>query len=173
MRVVLLVLAAALGGCRIERIEPGSAGPSRATADSAIESALERYYDRLSRRAWDEVRASFWPGAVIATRWVPPGAVDTTVDLIPLDTFLARAPDGPGRLAVFEERMVRHEIRRYGDLAIVWATFQATFGLPGEAPATHYGVDAFQLVAHGGEWRVVSLAFTQELPGDSLPRPGP
>lgn len=55
-------------------------------------------------------------------------------------------------------------------LAHLWATFRATFGLPGAAPATHYGVDAFQLINDRGEWRIVSLAFTQELPGDSLPR---
>lgn len=173
MRVLVLVVAVVLAGCRIERIEPGSAGRSRAAGDSAIEAALETYYDRFSRRAWSEVRESFWPGAVIATRWVRPGTADTVVDLIPLETFLARTGEGPDLLDVFGERMVRHELRRYGDLAVVWAIFEATFAMPGEVPATHYGVDAFQLLAHGGEWRIVSLAFTQELPGDSLPRPSP
>lgn len=169
MRVLLLLVAAAsLAGCRIERIEPGGQSRAVAAADSAIVAAIDRYYDRFSRRAWPELRASFWPGAVIATRWMPPGAADTIVDVIPLETFLARTGEGPDRLAVFEERMVRHELRRYGDLAVVWATFRATFGAAGQPPETHYGVDAFQLLAHEGEWRVVSLTFTQELPGDSL-----
>jgi len=173
MRLLVLVVVVALTGCRIERIEPGGASRSRAVEDSAIEAALETYYDRFSRRAWAELRESFWPGAVIATRWLPPGTSDTVVDVIALDTFLARTGEGPDRLAVFAERMVRHEVRRYGDLAVVWATFEATFGLPGEPPETHYGVDAFQLLADRGRWRIVSLAFTQELPGDSLPHSGP
>ncbi len=171
MRLVLVALAVALVACSIERIEPDGArrpAEARTAADSAIVAAIDTYYDRLSRRAWDEFRRSFWPGAVIATRWQPPGAAAPVVDLIPVDTFIARAPDGPDRLAVFEERRVRHEIRRYGDLAVVWATFRATFGMPGEPPATHYGMDAFQLLADGGAWRIVSLAFTQELSGDPL-----
>jgi hypothetical protein len=44
--------------------------------------------------------------------------------------------------------------------------------MAGEAPATHYGIDAFQLLRDGDVWRIVSLAFTAELPGDSLPRSG-
>lgn len=174
MRLVLVVLMV-LSGCRIERIEPGggrrAAVAAAAAADSAILAALDTYYDRFSRRAWSEFRESFWPGALIATRWQPPGAPAPQVELIPLDTFLARTPEGPDRLAVFEERMVAHEIFRYGDLAMVWATFQATFAMPGEPPATHYGVDAFQLLRDDLTWRIVSLAFTQELPGDSLLRP--
>ncbi len=173
MRAAILVLLAALAACRIERIEPGG-GARTATAldpaDSAIVAALETYYDRFSRRAWPEFRASFWPGALIATRWQAPGAPAPAVALVPIDTFLARTGDGPDRLAVFDERMVRHEIRRYGDLAAVWATYRATFGMAGEAPATHYGIDAFQLLRDGDAWRIVSLAFTTALPGDSLPR---
>jgi len=176
MRAVLVVLLAGLAACRIERIEPGGGARTAAVvdaADSAIVAALDRYYDRFSRRAWPEFRESFWPGALIATRGHPPGAGAPLVDLIPLDTFLVRTGDGPDRLAVFEEQMVHHEIRRYGDLAAVWATFRATFGVAGEAPTTHYGVDAFQLLREGDAWRIVSLAFTTELPGDSLPKDRP
>lgn len=176
MRAVFVAVLAALAACRIERIEPGG---GRAAAvdpsDSAIVAALDAYYDRFSRRAWAEFRESFWPGALMATRWHAPGTLAPAVELIPLDTFLARTGDGPDRLAVFDERMVHHEIRHYADLAVVWATFRATLGMPGEIPKTHYGVDAFQLLHDGDAWRIVTVAFTAELPGDSLPkdRPGP
>jgi len=175
MRAVLVVLLAALAACRIERIDPGGGARTAAApdpADSAIVAALETYYDRFTRRAWSEFRTSFWPGALIATRWQAPGTAAPAVELIPLDTFLARTGDGPDRLAVFDERMVRHEIRRSGDLAAVWATFRATFGVAGEAPATHHGIDAFQLLRDGDTWRIVSLAFTTALPEDSLPKGG-
>lgn len=178
MRVSVVVgCALLLVACRIERIEPP---PGRSTSvsavtepgpeDSAIVAALDQYYDRFSRRAWRAFRSSFWPGGVIATRWHPPGRSAPQVDVQTLETFLRRTREGPDRLAVFAERMVHHEITQYGELAIVWATFEATFGRAGAAPETHYGVDAFQLLKHQGEWRIVSLAFTQELPGDSLPR---
>lgn len=175
MRAAVVVLLAGMVACRIERIEPGGSARTAAApdpADSAIVAALEAYYDRFSRRAWSEFRTSFWPGALIATRWQAPGAAAPAVELIPIDTFLARTGDGPDRLAVFDERMVRHEIRRYGDLAAVWATFRATFAMAGEAPATHYGIDAFQLLREGDTWRIVSLAFTTALPEDSLPKGG-
>jgi len=172
MRAVVVMLLAGLVACRIERIDPGGGARTAAAteaADSAIVAAIETYYDRFSRRAWPELRASFWPGALIATRWQAPGAAAPAVELIPLDTFLARTGEGPDRLAVFDQRMVRHEIRRSGDLAAVWATFRATFGTAGEAPTTHYGIDAFQLLRDGDAWRIVSLTFTAALPGDSLP----
>jgi hypothetical protein len=155
--------------CHTERIDPGPARAATAE-DSAVLAALDTYYDRFSRRDWPAFRASFWPGAVIAVRWVPPGATDTVVALQTLERFLAGTPDGADRLAVFEERRVHHELQRYGDLAVVWATFRATFGLPGETTATHYGVDAFQLLRHHGEWRIVSLAFTPELAARPLPK---
>jgi hypothetical protein len=168
-RLLVLVLVAA--ACRIERIDPpGGRATARDPADSAIVAALDTYYDRFSRRAWDEFRESFWPQAVIAVRWQPPGVPAPVVAVQPLDTFLARTREGPDRLAVFEERMVHHEIKRYGDLAAVWATFRATFGERGAAAATHYGVDAFQLLEQGGEWRIVALTFTAERAGDSLPK---
>ena len=174
MRRLPWVLLLALASCRIERIQPP---PSRASAaavpDSAVVAALERYYDRFSRRAWREFRQSFWPGATLTTRWQAPGDTAPRVNAVTLDRFLATTGQGPDRLAVFDERMVRHEVRRYGDLAAAWTTFRATFGLPDSVPQTHYGVDAFVLMEDGGEWRIVSLAFTRELPGDSLPKDAP
>ena len=166
--IVLLTLAA----CRIERIQPP---PGRATAvaaptDTEVVAALERYYDRFSRRAWREFRQSFWPTATIATRWQAPGDTAPRVHVQTLDQFLAATRDGPDRLAVFEERMVHHEVRRYGDLATAWVTFRATFGMPDSAPATHYGVDAFVLLQEGRDWRILSLGFTPERAGDSLPK---
>src|SRR5262245_9370069 len=165
--LVLLFVAAA---CRIERIDPPGHSAALAPADSAIVVALETYYDRFSRRDWDGFRSSFWPNAVIAVRWQPPGTPAPVVDVQSLDTFLAHTREGPDRLAVFEERMVDHHITRYGDLASVWVTFRATLGEAGAAPATHYGVDAFQLLEQHGAWRITALTFTRERADDSLPR---
>ena len=170
-----LVGIVVLAACRTERMVPGEAKAppppgARAADEAAILTALNTYYDRLSRRSWREFRTSFWPGAIIAVRWHAPADVRPTVHIQTLDQFLAETKNGPDRLAVFEEQMVHHEVRAYGDLAAVWATFRATFGWPGQTPTTHFGVDAFQLLKGQGEWRIVSLAFTEELPGDSLPK---
>lgn len=167
----VLILSSA---CRTERIEPGggsrTARVASAIDEAAIIAALDAYYDRFSRRDWPAFRESFWPGATIAVRWQPHASAESVAQVQTVDAFLRATADGPDRLAVFDERMVHHEVRQYGDLAQVWATFRATFGMPGVEPATHYGVDAFQLLKDRGEWRIVSLAFTQALPGDSLPR---
>ncbi len=155
--------------CRSEQSTPGRSAV-RTAEDSTIIATLTTYYDRMSRRDWAAYRESFWPTGTISVRWQAPGEPRPTVHIQTIDQFVAQTKDGPDKLAVFEERMVHHEIRRYGDLAVVWATFRATFGMPGQTPATHYGVDCFQLLEDRGEWRIVSLAFTQELPGDPLPK---
>jgi hypothetical protein len=168
--LVLVTLA-----CRAERARRagggGGGGNDRhAAPDSAIVAALTTSDDRMGRRDWRACRASFWPRGTISSRWRAAGDAAPTVHVQTIDQFIAATKDGPDRLAAFEERMVHHDVMRAGDLALAWATFRARFGMPGVPAATHYGADCVQLVEDHGAWRIVSLAFTQERPGDSLPK---
>ncbi len=173
---LLLVLAA----CRIETAASGRPPGPPTTADSVarleedstarvqVDAALRTYYRRFSSRDWRAFRQSFWPGAIITTRWTPPGARAPRVEVQALEEFIRRAPEGPGRLAVFSEAPIHLHVRSYGDLADAWVIYRARFGMTRDSVSVFYGVDAFQLLRHDGQWRIVSLAFTQEVAGRPL-----
>jgi len=176
MTALLLVATA----CRIERAEsgrpPGPPTPAdslaRVEQDSAllaeVDAALRTYYERFSARDWSAFRTSFWPGAVITTRWQPPGERRERVWVQTVDEFVRRAPDGPGRMSVFDEHMLHAHITGYGDLADAWVVYEGRWGPTRDAVRTHRGVDAFHLYRDGGEWRITSLTFAPELPGRPL-----
>ncbi len=178
----LVALLLVLAGCRIETAAsgrpPGPPTPADSlarleedpTARVQVDAALRTYYRRFSARDWRAFRQSFWPGAIITTRWTPPGARGggPRVEVQTLDDFIRRAPEGPGRLAVFSEAPIHLHVRGYGDLADAWVVYRARFGMTRDSVAVFHGVDAFQLLRHDGQWRIVSLAFTQEVAGRPL-----
>jgi hypothetical protein len=183
MRFPLSLLLPLLAACSIETAPsgrpPGPPTPAdslaRVEEDSAaqvqVTAALRLYYQRFSARDWQSFRESFWPGATIATRWTPPGRSTPELYHQSVEQFVREAPSGPGRLAVFSEAPVHSHVRSYGDLAQAWVVYRARFGATADSVRVHHGVDAFSLLRHGGQWRIVSLAFTQELPGRALTAP--
>lgn len=181
-RAWIVVALAGIAACRIERTASGRpAGPptvadsiSRVEEDSAevaaVTAVLREYYSRLSARDWRELRRSFWPRGTITTVWSPPGERAERVFVQTIDQFIRAAPSGPGRLAVFSEEMLRPRISVYGPLAEAWVVYRARLGTTPDSLTIHHGVDAFQLMRHDGEWRIVSLTFTGEVQGRPLPR---
>jgi len=180
MRRLLPLLLVPLTACHIERAESGRPAGVTSGADSLarveqdsilnaeVLAALRNYYARLSSRDWLAFRRSFWPGAIITTRWTPPGERRQRVWVQAIEDYARRAPDGPGRMAVFNQRMIEGRVSGYGDLASAWVTYEARWGVRRESLETHRGVDAFHLYRDGGEWRITSLTFTGEIPGRPL-----
>jgi hypothetical protein len=142
-------------------------------AASQVETALRTYYRRFTSRRWTIWRLSFWSGAVITTRWQPPGEPEERVVVQTVEEFVRRAAEGPDRLAVFAEEPVSFDIRVYGPLAQAWVTYRARFGLTRDSVETHHGIDAFQLLKHRDQWRITALTFTTEVPGRPLVVPRP
>lgn len=134
------------------------AGATEATRAEVIDR-LEHYYADFSSRDWDAFASHFWPGATLTTVWQPPGADASRVVVTGLDEFIAQAPQGPGSREIFEERMSGAKVLTHGNLAQVWARYEARFGDPGEITEWR-GIDAFTLMRHDGEWRIVSLSYT-------------
>lgn len=133
-------------------------------ADSLEEVLLDRvndYYTDLSSRDWDAYAAHFWPGAHLATVWQPPGADSLQVTMTTVEEFIGQANQGPGSQPVFEEKMIDSEIWAYNNLATVWATYAAKFGTQ-DSLMKWEGIDAFTYMKHEGEWRIISLAYTQK-----------
>lgn len=180
---MLLVLAA----CRIEKAASGRPpGPPTlvdslaqvevdSTLRAGVEASLRLYYARFSARDWRAFRRSFWSGATITTRWTPPGERRSRVWTQSVEEFVRRAPEGPGRMAVFSERMLHAHVTGYGDLANAWVVYEGRWGPTRDSVRTVRGIDAFTLYREGGEWRITAMAFTPEQPGRPLevPRPRP
>lgn len=179
-----LFLALALLGCgklvRVERAAFGRPPGARTVADSLaamerdsaaaaeVQAALRAYYGRFTARDWLMFSQSFWRGAIITTRWTPPGEPAERVYTVTVDEFVRRAPEGPDRLAVFSEEPVRMDVVTYGPLASAWVVYRARFGATRDSVETHYGIDAFHLMQHRGEWRIAGLTFANEAPGRPL-----
>jgi len=164
----VLVAAGLLAGCTIESRPPTrtafrntSDAVEAARTEAEVRAALLRYYADLTARDWRAVRTHFWTAGTLATVWQPPGQPRAMVELIPVDTFIARAPQGPDSKPIFEERMTSVVVRSHGNLAQAWATYTARFGEPGNV-ATWEGIDAFTLLRHDGAWRIVSLSYTDK-----------
>ena len=119
---------------------------------------LRQYYADLSARDWKAFAEHFWPGATITTIWQPDGEKAQRVFVSTIPEFVAQAPKGPGSKPIFEETMTGATVTAKGNLAQVWAGYEAKFGEPGKV-AEWRGTDAFTLMKHEGRWRIVSLVF--------------
>lgn len=156
-RIFLVLGILFVAGCAHRSV---SADATEATQREILE-AVEAYYADFSARDWEAFASHFWPGATLTTIWQPSGEDARRVVVTGLDEFVAQAPQGPGSREIFEERMLGAEVLAHGNLAHVWARYEARFGDPGEI-AEWRGIDAFTLMRHDGEWRIVSLSYTDE-----------
>ncbi len=169
----------ALASCRIERAptgRPGGPGAAVATADSVasaeVYAALRLYYARLTSRDWTVLAESFWPQATIATVMRLAADSADSVHIVAIEDFVVLATrhgihDCP---ASFSDEIARANVVTYGPLADAWVTYRARCGVTRESTAVHYGMDAFHLMKHHGEWRVTGLTFTMEIPDQPLSR---
>ena len=132
-----------------------------AQAEQAVLRTVRSYYDALSSLDSTAFLAHFWPGADVTTRWQPPGTDSVRIQILPVEDFVRRWPEGPGSRAVFEERMLEAEVRLRGDLAQAWVHYAARFGDSSDVQEWR-GIDAFTLIRHVGTWRIVELAFVPD-----------
>ena len=158
---VLILLAA----CTVRRATPGAPNPDEET----VRATVQRYYRDLSARDWPAYAAYFWPRATLTTAWQPPGEPAPRVIVTTIESFLATTGQGPDRKPVFEERLLGQEVRVTGNLAQVWARYEARFG-DSATVQTWRGVDAFTWMKHEGAWRIVALAYSGE-PGQTRGAP--
>jgi hypothetical protein len=149
----------------------GCAGPPKSDGDEAaaeitqgtddeqaVLAELREYYADFTDRDWERFASHFWPGATMTTVWPPPGETVPRVVITTVPEFVRMAPQGPGSRSIFQEEMTDAKLRVEGDLAMVWADYEAVFGEPGDV-ITWTGIDAFTLMRHDGRWRIVSLAY--------------
>lgn len=157
--LALLALACFLSlvACGATR-SPSLGSPER---QSEVLAAVEAYYRDLSARDWEAFASHFWPDARLTTIWQAQGAEAPTVFSTDVPEFVRRAPEGPDSASIFEEHLVEAEVLVTANLAVVWATYEAAFGEPGELQRWS-GVDAITLMEHEGRWAITSIAFAAQ-----------
>jgi hypothetical protein len=161
---LLLALASfpgALGSCAAPPPARTISGSERTPEHNAVMEVIEGYYQALSARDWEALGSRFWPGAGLATLRQGQGQDRTRVQTVSIEEYLERSPAALGAQPVFEALLRGAEARVSGPLAQVWARYDARSGSL-EAPLRWTGVDAFSLLRHGGQWRIVSIAFAAE-----------
>jgi hypothetical protein len=167
---VVLAAALLLGACNVPRPLPPPLPPlavdeagaaERSEAEAEVLAMLQRYYRDLSSQDFELLRRDFWPEATLTTTWQAEDSEAPEVTVITIDEFIAEAPNGPGSKEIFEETMTSAHVRVHGDLAQVWARYDARFGDPGEIYEWS-GIDAFTLIRHEGEWRIAALVFAAD-----------
>ncbi len=135
--------------------------PAPFAAPLDLRAAVDAYYRDLSARDWRAFAEHFHSGAVLSTRWTPPGADAPAVMMSSVAEFVAQAHLGPDSQPVFEEWPTAVEVRRQGDLATTWVRYGARFGAPG-ALQEWVGIDAITWILHDGRWRISSMAWAGE-----------
>jgi hypothetical protein len=168
---------AVLAACTLERAPAGrpggaAASPSVDSAASAeVYAALRLYYTRLTSRDWKVLATSFWPRSTITTIMRPAADTADQVHTISIEAFVARAGAVPDCQVSFSDEIARANVVTYGPLADAWVTYRARCGVSRDSVALHYGIDAFHLMQHHGEWRIANLTFTMEVAGEPLRQP--
>jgi hypothetical protein len=173
-RCLVSIGVVVLNACSVERAGSGRPGGAAAppAADSAaaaeVYAALRQYYARLTAREWTLLGQCFWPRAAITTVMRPPRGGAEALETVTIEDAIKRAPAMKDCPVSFSDGMARANVVTYGPLADAWVTYRARCGVARDSVTTHYGIDAFHLMKHEGQWRIASLTFTNEVAGQPL-----
>lgn len=149
-KYICLVWFISLPGCLINDEHSKETG--------VIRDFIENYYTIMSNRDWSSFRTLFWDNGTITTIWQKPEEDSIAVHIVTIDEFIVQTPQGPDSQPVFEEKLLSANIEVKGNLALVWARFNAIFGTEQDL-SEWQGTDVFTMMKHEGTWKIVSLAF--------------
>ncbi len=145
---------------------PEAAPPTRAGSDEFdIEATVLAVYNVISgpagRRDWKRFEALFAPDARMVAVGANGPRVMTTKD------YIDRATPHFNEKGFFEQP-VATRVLRYGDIAQVWSTYETREASNQEKPMAR-GINSFQLVRIGSEWKVQSIVWQQEDAAHPIP----
>ncbi|MDN5211293.1 nuclear transport factor 2 family protein [Fulvivirgaceae bacterium BMA12] len=155
--ISLLLIALSFSACSRKKKELEES-EENALSRKRIESTLARYYQDFSDRNWLAFATHFWEGAVLTTVWQKPSESAEDVHYTTIPEFIAKAPEGPDSQPIFEEKMVKSDIKVEGGLAQAWVFYEAKFG--SEDSLYHWeGIDAITLIRFNNQWKIASIAY--------------
>jgi hypothetical protein len=140
--------------------------PALHAADTdSIDSVIKAVYEVISGpagtpRDWVRFKALFADGA----RLIPvraSGPIVTTPD-----EYAERAKPIFEKAGFYESELAR-KLETFGNIAHAFSTYESR-NAPGEKPFAR-GINSFQLVKIGDSWKVMTILWDTERPGNPLP----
>lgn len=148
--------------------------PSDVSSPEAIVAAA---YGALERQPgapfdWDRFRSLFLPQATLLPNTEQTGGsprVFSPEEFVAWveASYAEHAPIGSPKDQGFAEEEVRSEVRRYGDVAQVFSTYQKRYW--GAAEILGRGINSYQLVHRDGRWWIVSVVWDEESGAGPIP----
>jgi len=170
MKKLLVLMLVVAAGCA----STSSPAPQPGSEQLAIESTVLAVYNVISgpagQRDWNRFDALFAPGARLISTKRKDGAVMATV-MTPKEYS-----DKAGAYFKdhgFFERPAANRVQRFGDIAHVFSTYESRHNASDEKPFAR-GINSFQLVRIGDEWKVLTIFWEEEdaarpIPAEYLP----
>jgi hypothetical protein len=145
-----------------------SGGPRPQDVET-LDSILDAFYDVISGpagrvRDWDRDRALYLPEA----RQVATGVRDGKPFALAMDhdAYAARA-DELFRRDGFYEREIHRVVRRFGNIAHVFSTYESRREEDG--PVFARGINSIDLYFDGARWWIASAVWDSERPDNPIP----
>ncbi|MBW3533755.1 MAG: DUF3833 domain-containing protein [Gemmatimonadetes bacterium] len=162
-----LLLVAALG-TPVHGQEPGPVDPADVASPDAVIAALYASISGPAGQAldWDRFRSLFVPGArLIPTGPRPDGSLGHSV--MSVEEYATQIGPQLEQRDFFEDE-IGHRQDRFGEIVQRFSAY-ASREAPGAEPFTR-GVNSIQLWTDGARWYVVTVMWTAERPGLTIPR---
>ncbi len=144
---------------------PAAPGP----VDGPTAVVVELYdlvtFDAGTTPDWNAVRALFVEEAVIVLRTGQEMSVFSLEGFV--SDFVQFIEQAGVEKTGFTERILGMREVAYGDIAQVLVHFDSQ--IPGAVPLPREGIDSFELIRRGGDWKIVSI--TNERPNAERPIP--
>ena len=145
-----------------------AAPPARPADTESIDSVVKAVYQVISgpagARDWARFRSLFAGGArLIAMRPTPQGPA--AMVMTP-DEYAQRASANFEKNGFFESA-VAQSVEIFGGIAHVFSTYESRHA-PGEKPFAR-GINSFQLIRQGNEWRAITILWDSEREGNPIP----
>lgn len=144
------------------------ARPTLSDDERTIDALLMKLYDVISFERggepdWSAMRDVFSPHARI-TRIRADG-----IDYLTLSEFqdMAKSMLAEGKYASFCEYEVMHTVRRFGAMAHVLSAYETKESHDAPTPFAR-GLNSLQLILEADGWRVLSLLWDEERPGNPI-----
>ena len=131
---------------------------SAQTPEDEVKKPVLRLFDGMRTADSTMMRSAFAPGGILQT--IAKGKEgETVVRTENVDRFIAGIAGTGGK--GYDERITFELIRIDADLAIAWTPYQFFIG----NKMSHCGVNSFQLVRLGGEWKIQYIIDTRRKEG--------
>jgi len=137
---------------------------------ATIDGVIKAYYEVVSGpagqpRDWDRDRTLYIPGVKFVAMSVKDGK--PVAEVMTHEEYIARSNDGLVKSG-FDEKEIHREVRRFGNIAHVWSTYESRRTPQG--PVIARGINSLELYWDGARWWVASAVWDGERKANPIPK---